>query len=204
METAIVAGMSGLALWLYAVVLLALCAPKLTGGSIQGATAISVKGTAAPPGTATTSTIQAQTASITGAAQEALSYGTGSGQVNIILAQDRTLAASASDTLDLNTGLSDIFNAAAGTMLHLKYIAVYIVSGGDVNGLLLKTGASMGFLGYGINSVGTIIYPNGPGYQAGEPTVGIAVSSSLANILINNESSAVAVTYRIVVGGTTT
>jgi hypothetical protein len=174
----------------------------LTGGSIQGSTSIQIKGTTAPQGTASSSTLQPISTTVTGSAQESLTFGTGSGQCNVIIAQDRTLAISSSETLDINTGLADIFGATP-TMLHLKYIAVYIASGGDVTGLTIEPGATDPFAGYGISTT-LIVYPNGPGFQNGEPTVGIAVSSAVANIKIVNNSSSAAVTYRIVLGGTTT
>jgi hypothetical protein len=180
---------------------------SLTGGSIQGATSIQVKGTAAPQGTASSSTLQALTTTVTGSAQESLTYGTGSGQVNLIVAQDRTLAASSNETLDLygsTTPLADIFGANA-LFRHIKYVAIYIVSGGDVNGLLIGNAGSNPFLGpLGGTSPTVLVYPNGPGFQVGEPTAGWAVTSSVGQLKIANESSAVSVTYRIVIGGTTT
>jgi hypothetical protein len=180
---------------------------SLTGGSIQGATSIQVKGTAAPQGTASSSTLQSLATTVTGSAQESLTYGTGSGQVNLIVAQDRTLAASSNETLDLygsTTPLADIFGANA-LFRHIKYIAVYIVANGDVSGLLVGGAGSDPFLGpLGGTSPTVLIYPNGPGYQLGEPTVGWGVTSSAGQLKITNESSAVSVTYRIVIGGTTT
>lgn len=187
----------------YIVVLLC----SLTGGSIQGATSIQIKGTAAPQGTASSSTLQSLTTTVTGSAQESLTYGTGSGQVNLIVAQDRTLAASTNETLDLyghTTPLADIFGANA-LFLHIKYIAIYIVTGGDINGLSIGGAGSDPWLGpLGGTSPTILIYPNGPGFQLGEPTSGWAVSSSAGQLKITNESSAVSVTYRIVIGGTTT
>ena len=186
---------------------LALLLRCLTGGSIVGATNIQVKGTAAPQGTALSSSLQALSTTVTGSAQESLTYGTGSGQVNLIVAQDRTLAASSDETLDLygsTTPLADIFGANA-LFRHIKYIAVYIVSGGDVNGLQIGGAASDPFLGpLGGTSPTMLVYPSGPGFQVGEPTAGWAVTSSAGQLKIANESSAVSVTYRIVIGGTTT
>ncbi len=180
---------------------------SLTGGSIQGATSIQVKGTAAPQGTASSTTLQSLTTTVTGSAQESLTYGTGSGQVNLIVAQDRTLAASSNETLDLygsTTPLADIFGTNA-LFRHIKYIAIYIVSGGDVNGLLIGNAGSNPFLGpLGGTSPTVLVYPNGPGFQAGEPTAGWAVTTSAGQLKITNESSAVSVNYRIVIGGTST
>ena len=179
----------------------------LTGGSIQGATSIQVKGTAAPQGTASSSTLQSLTTTITGSAQESLTYGTGSGQVNLIVAQDRTLAASSNETLDLygsTTPLADIFGANA-LFRHIKYIAIYIVSGGDVNGLMIGNAGSDPFLGpLGGTTPTVLVYPSGPGFQVGEPTAGWAVTSAAGQLKITNESSAVSVNYRIVIGGTST
>jgi hypothetical protein len=199
--------MIGLAIPAILILLVVVLLSRLTGGSIQGATSIQVKGTAAPQGTASSSTLQALTTTVTGSAQESLTYGTGSGQVNLIVAQDRTLAASSNDTLDLygsTTPLADIFGANA-LFRHIKYIAIYIVSGGDVNGLLIGNAGSNPFLGpLGGTSPTVLVYPNGPGFQVGEPMAGWAVSSTVGQLKIANESSAVSVTYRIVIGGTTT
>ena len=180
---------------------------SLTGGSIQGATSIQVKGTAAPQGTASSTTLQSLTTTVTGSAQESLTYGTATGQVNLIVAQDRTLAASSNETLDLygsTTPLADIFGANA-LFRHIKYIAIYIVSGGDVSGLQIGNAGSNPFLGpFGGTSPTVLIYPNGPGFQVGEPTVGWAVTTAAGQLKITNESSSVSVNYRIVIGGTTT
>jgi hypothetical protein len=180
---------------------------SLTAGSIQGATSIQIKGTAAPQGTASSSSLQALTTTVTGSAQESLTYGTGNGQVNLIVAQDRTLAASSSETLDLygsTTPLADIFGSNA-LFRHLKYLAIYIVSGGDVTGLAIGGASSDPFLGPLSGTTPTVlIYPNGPGFQLGEPTAGWAVTTSAGQLKIANQSSSVSVTYRLVLGGTTT
>jgi hypothetical protein len=182
----------------------------INGGSIAGSSTILVKATAPPTGNASTSQASALSTTIslpgTNGASQSLTYGTGSGQINVIICQTRTLALSTSETLDINTGLADVFNFTP-TMLHLKYIAVYVITGtGDVSGLSILGGASNPFVGYGINTAayGVTVYPGGPGFQAGEPTVGITVSSGAANIKMTNNSSAASVTYQIVLGGTTT
>lgn len=179
----------------------------LTGGTVVGATSIQIKGTAAPQGTASSSSLQSLSTTVTGGAQESLTFGTGSGQANLIVAQDRTLAASSNETLDLygsTTPLADIFGASA-LFRHIKYVAVYIVSGGDVNGLLIGGAGSNPFLGpLGGTSPTVLVYPNGPGFQVGEPTAGWSATTSAGQLKIANESSAVSVTYRIVIGGTTT
>jgi hypothetical protein len=199
-----IGNMALIGLLLLAVVMLSRCP---TGGSLQGATNIQVKGTAAPQGTASSSSLQSLSTTVTGSAQESLTYGTATGQVNLIVAQDRTLAASSNETLDLygsTTPLADIFGANA-LFRHIKYIAIYIVSGGDVNGLLVGGAASDPFLGpLGGTTPTVLVYPSGPGFQVGEPTVGWAVTTSAGQLKITNESSAVSVTYRIVIGGTTT
>lgn len=190
-----------------AVAFAAMVMRSLIGGSIVGATSIQIKGTASPQGTASSSTLQSLTTTATGSAQEALAFGTASGQVNLIVAQDRTLAASSSETLDLygsTTPLADIFGANA-LFRHIKYIAIYIVSGGDVNGLSIGGAASNPFLGpLGGTTPTLLVYPNGPGFQVGEPTAGWAVTTSAGQLKLANESSSVSVTYRLVIGGTTT
>jgi hypothetical protein len=177
-------------------------ATSLVGGSLSAGSNINLQGTANPQGTASSSSLNVIPTTLTGNPQISLAFGTGSNQFNVAIAQDRTLSASSNETLDINTGLTDILDGTP-TMTHLKYIMVFIVSGGDATGLSVFEGASNGFTGYGITgtAAGPIVYPNGPGFQAGEPTVGITVSSSLANLKIVNNSSAVAVTYRIVLVG---
>jgi hypothetical protein len=189
--------------WLLAMVLIALIAPKLAAGTkLQGTTALNVTAVQLLQGNAATAT---QTIGQSPQNQIALAYGTASGQSNILIYATVTINASSSLTININTGAVDIFGATAATMLHLKYIGIFITSGGDVNGLLIDGSASNPFLGYGIaGTTGPIIYPNGTGFQAGEPTVGITVSSGAANIKLTNESSAVAIVVTYCFMGTTT
>jgi hypothetical protein len=171
-------------------------------GGFTCAANINVQGTANPQGTASTSTLNQLSTTVTGNPGITMTFGTGANQFNILIAQDRTLTASSSETLDINTGLADLFDGSP-TMTHLKYVAFYIISGGDTTGLTAVSGASNGFVGYGIQttSAGPTVYPNSCGFQNGEPSAGITVSSSLANIKFTNNSSSVSVTYRVIFAG---
>lgn len=175
----------------------------LTTGSLLATSNITMKATWPPAGTAATSTVTATQLTVTANPQEMLAFGTTSGQANVLISQDRTLTASATETIDINTGLNDI-GGFSPVALHLKYVGMYIVSGGDTTGLTIVSGTSSGFTGYGINSTGVTIYPSGPGFQNGEPVTGIACTTGAANIKITNNSSTAPTTYRIMLAGTTT
>lgn len=178
----------------------------ITAGACKGAVTVTVTGTVPPQGNATSSSVPSQQVVVTSAVTEALAFGTASGQCDTIVCQDRTLAASTAETLTLNdSSLKDV--GGAGVVLaHLKFLCIYIVVGtGDVSGMSIGGGASNPYV---LPLSGTTpvitVYPGGPPYLAGEPTVGFVVSSTHKTITITNLSSAVAVTYRLVLGGTTT
>lgn len=183
-------------------VLAGLLAPKLVAGSaIVCGSSIQIKGVAA------SNTSQKLTCNVTGTPQISLQYGSaaGSGNFNILICEDFTLAASGNQTFNLNTGLNDLFNQAAGTMIHLKYLGVYIVSGGDVSGVTIEgASASNPFVGFGLGSgTGPTIYPSGPGFQAGEPATGLTVSGTVCNVKVLNNSSSASVSLRLIAAGST-
>lgn len=163
-------------------------------------------GTMSPPGTASTSGAAPPTAGNTFGSTISLAYGTGSGQVDNIVQQDRTLNASATETLNLFDGtLRNILNEANG-FTSLKAVVIRIVANPDgaANGsaLTVEPGASNPHpLFFGSTSFpAKSIKLNGPGFVDGDP-VGVAVSNTAKNIKLTNADATNKVTYRIEMAG---
>ncbi len=142
---------------------------------------------------------------VTQAAEDAISpltFGTGTGQVNLITCSDRTLAAGASGTYDLFTGtdLKDLIGETCA-FRKVKYLKVSIVSGGDASGVRIGGAATNEWVGF-FAAAGDkkLIFAGGPAEEAGSPA-GVAVGTSTKNLLIEN-LSAVSVTVRILLAGT--
>jgi hypothetical protein len=196
---------SGIVMAAFALFLLALIVRSINGGTITGSSSVNLQAQEPPQGNASPNTLAPIKTTLPFSASQTMAFGTAAGQVNLLVGQQRTLALSSNETLNLNSGaILDVFGVAS-PFLHLKYICIYIVSGGDVNGLTIEGGASNPFLGpLGGTTPSLTIYPSGPGYQNGEPSVGWPCGSTACNIKIINNSSVAAVTYAIVLAGTTT
>lgn len=174
-------------------------------GEVSASTACSVRGTYPPQGVSSTlrNTAIAQSAD---ADTTTLTYGTASGNVDLITCSDRTLAiqGTAGDdaTYDLYTGtdLKDL-DGLTCAFRKVKFIQISIISGGDTLGVRIGGAASNEWVGF-FAAAGDkhLIFPGGPAYQAGSPA-GIAVGSSTKNLFIENLGAA-AVTLRIVIAGT--
>lgn len=182
---------------------------KLSGGNLTASSTVTVVGSNAPQGTGTSTLSPLQTTLTSTCNTTQLLYGIGANQVNLIVSQDRTLAASGSEILDLLgtvTPLKDIFGSAC-LFVHIKYILIYILPGtGDINGLTIGNAGSDPWVAGGALGGTTptqTIYPGGTPFQLGEPTVGFLVSSGSGQLKVLNVSSAVITNYRIVIGGTT-
>jgi hypothetical protein len=177
--------------------------------TITPGTSTSITGTQAPQGTAGSSTISANSATIQSTCNgTVLTYGTASNQVNLIVCQDRTLAISTNEILDLyghTTPLGDIFGSNC-LFLHIKYIMIYLLPGtGDISGLTIGGAGANPWVGPMGGTTPTItIYPGGRPWELGEPTAGFVVGSTNGQLKVANNSASVAATYRLVIGGTTT
>lgn len=131
-----------------------------------------------------------------------LTYGTASGQVDLVTCSQRTVNAASSATYDLYTG-TDLKDLLGGTCAFrkVKYVLVTIESGGDASGVVVGGAASDEWVGF-FSAAGDKlkIFPGGPAFQAGSPA-GVAVGAATKNLKIENAGAA-AVTVSIVVAGT--
>lgn len=133
---------------------------------------------------------------------QALTYGTASGQVDLVTCSLRTLLATASATYDLYTG-TDLKDLAGLTCAFrkVKFIQISIDSGGDASGVRIGGAASDEWVGF-FSAAGDKykIFPSGPPFLGGSPA-GVAVGAATKNLLVEN-LGAVSVTLAIVIGGT--
>lgn len=180
-------------------------AATLTGGNVSFTAGYSLTNIAkAGQGTASTVTVKAPTLSDSQTATMSFTFGTGSSQFNAVYSQDHTLAASASETIDLSTGLSDIFGATFG-FATVKEIYVNLIANPDAS-----TGASSITVGAAASNANLLwlgsatdtftVYKSGIPMHMGDPT-GKTVSGSAKNVKILNNDSSNKATFRITVVG---
>lgn len=129
-----------------------------------------------------------------------LGFGSGEGSLAVIVDQVRGLTAGASETLDLYDGsLLDVHEDPAEFRVLREY-AVWVVSGGDTDGLTIgQAGANPHPLFWIGTTPGKTIYPGGIG-DAGTDPSGVAVTATVRNLKLTN-NGAVALTYRIYLAG---
>lgn len=173
----------------------------MNNGSLTASVGLRVSGTKAPQGTATTSTLPSPDAGASAGVEARWTYGTGSGQVDLIVAQDRTLNATTAETLNLYDGtVKDLFGDAAA-FRKLKFLGVWVVTGGDSAGVAVGGAASNATAAFFADATDKVkVFPSGPGFQTGSPA-GVTVGATTCNLKVEN-LGAVAVTYRLVLGGT--
>ena len=132
-------------------------------------------------------------------AELSLTNGTGSGQADLIWSDTRTLAASATENLDLAGGLTDEFRTA---LTFVEVVAVYVkAASANTNDVLFGGAASNGFsTPFGDASDVVKIKPGGVLLLTNP--VGYGVTASTGDILkMANSSSGSSVTYDIIVVG---
>lgn len=131
-----------------------------------------------------------------------LSSGTGAGKADLRFADTRTLAASATEDLDLAGSLVDIYGA---TLTFAKIKAVIIsAAAGNTNSVVVGAGTNPWLTA--LNSTGTITLRPGAfialGAGAADATA-YAVTAATGDILkIANSGAGTSVTYDIVIIGT--
>lgn len=130
-----------------------------------------------------------------------LESGTGSGQADKIFMDDRTLAASATENLDLAGSLTDAFGATI-TFATVKAILV-IAKAANTNDVVIGGAASNGFVGpFGGTTPTVSVKPGGLALMVA-PKTGWTVTASTGDILkMANSSSGTGVDYSIVIIGT--
>ncbi len=124
--------------------------------------------------------------------------GTANGQADVQFHDTRTLAASASESLDLAGALS---NAFGNTLTAAEVVALYIeAAAANTNDVLIGPASSNGFLGpFGDASDRLKIAP-GKGMMIQAPAAGWPVTAGTGDLLfVGNGGSGTPVTYTIVI-----
>lgn len=147
----------------------------------------------------------ASVGTVSQAVNEVLKYditnGTGAGQVNMCYQAERTLAASASEELDLSGGLTDAFGNTIN-FTNVKYMYI-LADENNTNNVLVGGAASNSFLFLG-NATDTISLHPGMHFSVGgtDNANGFAVTAGTGDLLkIANSAAGTSVTYRIILLG---
>lgn len=137
------------------------------------------------------------------AGQIDLSSGTAAGQADKVFADQRTLAASATEDLDLAGSLADAFGATI-TFVKVKALLVRAAVG-NTNNVVVGAAASNPWATL-LNSTGTVALRPGAGFLAwagAADATGYAVTASTGDLLkIANSAAGTSVTYDVAVIGT--
>lgn len=175
----------------------------MTGGQWQMSLGLKLAGQFLAPGN-----VRPAKANQADQIQQVMGYGTGNDQVDLIVLQDRSLAAGASEELDLYDGstnsppITDIGGWANAGFRRLKGFALWISDGGDTAGVTVGAAASNpNTLWFGGTTPTQTVYPGGAPMSGGSDA-GIVVSTSARYVKVLN-NGAVSVTYTIALGGTT-
>ncbi len=170
----------------------------MTGGTFRLSTSMVVNGSKLPA-----AAVKAVQLSAPRGVSQTLTYGTTSGKADIFVAQLRTLAAGAGETLDLYaTSLLDLFGDVVA-LRKLKSLAVWIDSGGDSGGLsvgndgVIANPHPLFFLG---TSPRQVVKPGG-GPMGGSDPDGVTVDATHRNVKLLS-LSAVSLVYALYAAGT--
>jgi hypothetical protein len=129
------------------------------------------------------------------------SSGTAAGQVDRIIADTRTIAASGNDDLDLNGVLTDLLGGVV-SLLRVKVLVVR-ASAANVNNVVVGGGASNPFINWATGTTpAVVVRPGGLFVLAASDATGYAVTAATGDILrITNSGAGSSVTYDIVILG---
>ena len=178
----------------------------MTNASFTLAVQASGTGQLAAPGSVSGSALSSLRASNTVNASTSYTSGTGSGQVDNVVIIDRTLAASASETLNLFTlsGLANLTNEVAGFQT-LRAVAVLPIANPDGTaagtGVKVEPGATnatqllTGGTSYLLN-----VRSGTSGFAIADST-GITVDATACNVKVSNLDGALKSSYRLVLSG---
>jgi hypothetical protein len=130
-----------------------------------------------------------------------LTNGTGANQANMIFMDQRTLAASTAEDLDLAGSLTNAYGTTI-TFTSIKGIIVY-ASPANTNDVLIGGDASAAFVNWVANSSDIIVVKPGGLFALVNPQAnGYAVTATTGDLLqIANSSSGTPVTYDIILLG---
>lgn len=127
--------------------------------------------------------------------------GVGANQANVLWVDTRTLAASATEDLDLTGTLSDVFGAS---LVNARIKAIRIsAAAGNTNSVIVGAASATQWVTL-LNAAGTITLPPGGYFEAAVPTAaGWAVTAGTGDLLkIANSAGSTSVTYTIeIIGG---
>lgn len=129
------------------------------------------------------------------------SMGAGARQANLVFADRRTLAASATEDLDLDGGLADPFG---GALVFKRVKAILIqAAAGNANDVIIGGAASNGFVGpFGAATHTMAVKPGGILLIAAPTAAGWPVTASTADLLkVANSGGGTGVTYDVILLG---
>ena len=134
------------------------------------------------------------------AANSSLADGTGAGQADVLFTDSRTLAASATEDLDLAGSLTDALGATL-TMAKLKFVMIKAASG-NTNDVVLSRPAANGVPLFDAAGDSIAIKPGGV-FMWAVPGSGVTVTAGTGDLLtLTNSAAGTSVSYDIVLMGT--
>jgi hypothetical protein len=133
----------------------------------------------------------------------AFADGAGANQANLIWHDQRTLAASASENLDLAGSLTDVYGQTA-TFARIKALLIKSASG-NTNNVNVSREATNGVPLFLAAGDGLLIPPGGVFLWASPSAAGVALTAGTADLLtVANSAAGTSVTYDIYVLGAAT
>ncbi|MGP4092928.1 hypothetical protein [Nonomuraea sp. KM90] len=140
------------------------------------------------------------TAALRVARQFALAQGTGVGQADLMWSDQRTVAASATDTVDLAGSLSAPLGGTL-TFLRIKMLAVFPAPG-NTNNLLVQRPATNGVPLFSAVSANMPVPPGGAFLWYAPSAAGVAVTAGTGDLIdFVNAAAGTPVTYDVVIVG---
>ena len=131
-----------------------------------------------------------------------LAPGTAANQADRAFVDTRTIAASGTDSIDLAGGITTPFGVASSSFAKVKTIIISAASG-NTNNVVVGGSGSHTFIGPFSGANDKIAIPPGGSFAVTAPGAGWTVTAATGDLLlIANSSSGTAVTYDIVIIGT--
>jgi len=145
--------------------------------------------------------LQEQSSALTSSDSLSLTDGTGANQANNVFSDQRTLAASANEELDLAGSLTDAYGSTI-TFTKVKALKVSAASG-NTNSVNVGGAAANGFINWVGDATDVIKIPPGGTFLITAPdATGFAVTAGTGDLLkITNGGGSTSVTYDIVIIG---
>lgn len=134
-------------------------------------------------------------------AQTTVAPGTGSGYADLVFADERTIAASSTENLDLAGALTSPLGQTL-TFVKVKTIMI-VASSANTNNVVVGGAGSNTFIGPFADATDKIAVPPGGILLLTHPGAGWTVTASTGDILlVGNSGSGSGVTYKVVLIGT--